>query len=70
MSRRYNIVYVQSGILGLDQMVNIFIVFYKISWLIMVLFRLYIYQINFSPDCNISYFFNVHFTIILKYIHT
>jgi len=42
-------VYVQSGLSELDQLSKIFVGGYKISRLISVILRLYIYQINFDP---------------------
>jgi len=42
-------VYVQSGLSLFDQLSKIFVGVYKISSVIIVVLRLYIYQINFNP---------------------
>ena len=47
----------QSGTLELDQLVKIFIFFYQMLWLIMVILRLDINQIKFSPVWHKRYFF-------------
>ena len=57
--------YVQSGTLDLDQNgQNI----HRFLPNFVVFFILYINQINFSLGCHKSYFYNVHFNIIPKYI--
>jgi hypothetical protein len=62
--------YVQSGTLELDQLVKIFIVYYQITWLIIVSLRQNIDQSKLSPYSHKGYLFNVHSNIILKHIHT
>ena len=60
ISRRYNRLFVQSGFLELDQLVNKFIVFCQISFLLMEILWVGIDQINFSYHrCTIYFFISI-----------
>jgi len=65
ISRRNDIVYVQTGISDLVQLVKIF-VFYQTPVLIMVISIFYIDQTTVIPRCHERIFLNIHFNIILN----